>query len=154
MRLLVTTPMLVIVEVQDVQHVRAEDSTGAFGILPGHTDFLTVLSVSVVTWKDREGMEHHIAVRGGVLTVRDGDLVEIATPEAVSNDKMSELVQSVLERFSDQERAEEQSRLSSAQLNLAAIRQLQRYIVSGSKIIQRVPKLSIGSSMKMDASEK
>ncbi len=146
--------MLVIVEVQDVQHVRAEDSTGAFGILPGHTDFLTVLSVSVVTWKDREGMEHHIAVRGGVLTVRDGDLVEIATPEAVSNDKMSELVQSVLERFSDQERAEEQSRLSSAQLNLAAIRQLQRYIVSGSKIIQRVPKLSIGSSMKMDASEK
>lgn len=154
MRLLVTTPMLVIIEVQDVQHVRAEDSTGAFGILPGHTDFLTVLSVSVVTWKDREGMEHHIAVRGGVLTVRDGDLVEIATPEAVSNDKMSELVQSVLERFSDQERAEEQSRLSSAQLNLAAIRQLQRYIVSGSKIIQRVPKLSIGSSMKMDASEK
>ena len=35
-----------------MSHLRAEDDTGAFGILPGHADFLTVLAVSVVTWRD------------------------------------------------------------------------------------------------------
>ena len=52
MRLTVTTPLAIVVEADDVAHLRAEDETGAFGILPGHADFLTALAVSVVTWRD------------------------------------------------------------------------------------------------------
>ena len=48
----------------------------AFGILPGHADFLTALSISVVTWRDQAGAEHHLAVRGGMLEVRGGERVE------------------------------------------------------------------------------
>lgn len=84
MKLLVTTPMEVILDVEDVQHVRAEDETGVFGILPGHADFITVLTVSVLTWRNHSNEEHHLVVRGGVLTVRDGTLVEVATREAIS----------------------------------------------------------------------
>ena len=86
MRLLVTTPVSVVIDADDVAHVRAEDETGAFGVLPGHADFITVLAISVITWRDQAGVEHHVAVRGGVLTVRDGDLVEVATREAVGDD--------------------------------------------------------------------
>ena len=50
MRLTITTPLAIVVEADDVAHLRAEDETGAFGILPGHADFLTALAVSVASW--------------------------------------------------------------------------------------------------------
>lgn len=131
MRLLVTTPVSVVIDVEDVHHVRAEDETGAFGILPGHADFITVLTLSVVTWSGMGGDEHHIALRGGVLTVRDGNLVEIATREAVGEDTLRQLGRAVLERFREEEEAEEESRVSATRLHLAAIRQLQRYLDAG-----------------------
>lgn len=55
MRLIVTTPLAIIADASDVAHLRAEDETGAFGILPGHADFLIALSVSVATWRNRTG---------------------------------------------------------------------------------------------------
>jgi len=131
MRLLVTTPVSVVVDAGDVRHVRAEDETGAFGILPGHTDFITVLAISVITWRDAEGTEHHVAVRGGVLTVRDGALVEVATHEAVGEVTLRRLGRAVLARFRAQARTEEESRVSAARLQLAAIRQLQNYLEAG-----------------------
>ena len=78
--------MSVVVNASDVRYVRAEDETGSFGILAGHADFITVLAVSVITWRSHKDDEHYVAVRGGVLTVRDGDLVEVATREAVVED--------------------------------------------------------------------
>jgi F-type H+-transporting ATPase subunit epsilon len=131
MRLLVTTPMAVIVDQDDVRHVRAEDETGAFGILERHADFITALEVSVITWRDAAGREHHVAVRGGVLTVREGNLIEVATREAVGEDTLKELGDSVLQRFREEMDAEEESRVSATRLHLAAIRQLQRYLQSG-----------------------
>ncbi len=130
MRLLVTTPMSVVVEEEDVRHVRAEDETGAYGVLPHHADFVTVLSVSVITWRNGNGEEHHVAVRGGILTVRGGNLVEVATREAVGEDTLRQLGQAVLERFQEETKAEEQSRISAARLHIAAIRQIQRYLES------------------------
>ena len=59
MRLTVTTPLAIIIEAKDVEHLRAEDKTGAFGILPGHADFLTALAVSVATWRDEKARASH-----------------------------------------------------------------------------------------------
>ena len=67
MKLTVTTPLAIIIEADDVAHLRAEDETGAFGVLAGHSDFLTALSVSVMSWRDAREVEHHIAVREGML---------------------------------------------------------------------------------------
>jgi len=131
MRLLVTTPMSVVVDADRVSHVRAEDDTGAFGIRPGHAEFVTVLTVSVISWLDHDGNEHHIAVRGGVLTVRGGSLVEVATRSAVGEDTLRALGDAVLARFRAEARAETESRVSSARLHLAAMRQMQRYLEAG-----------------------
>ncbi len=146
MRLLVTTPMSVVVDAENVRHVRAEDETGAFGILPGHADFVSVLTVSVITWRNHENEEHNVAVRGGVLTVRDGNVVEIATREAAGEDTLHRLGRAVLERFREEAQAEEKSRLSATRLHLAAIRQIQRYLESGRQPIPQRPPPAFGAS--------
>mgnify|MGYP003701463957 FL=1 len=128
MKLVVTTPFEVIVEAHEVAHLRAEDATGAFGILPGHADFVTVLSVSVATWRDRTGTEHYVALRGGVLDVRDGQRIAIATREAVPGDDLKRLETEVLTRFRERLESEQAARTDSQRLYLAAIRQISQYL--------------------------
>ena len=99
MKLTIATPLAIIVESDGIAHLRAEDETGAFGILPGHADFLTALSVSVATWRDRDGGEHHAALRGGMLEVRDGDEIAIATREAIVSVDLHQLETEVLAAF-------------------------------------------------------
>lgn len=144
MRLLVTTPVSIVVDAGDVRHVRAEDETGAFGVLQGHSDFITVLSISVITWRDDQGKQHHVAVRGGVLTVRDGNFVEVATREAVGEETLQRLGNAVLERFREEAQTEEEWRVSAARLHLAAIRQVQRYLESGRQPVPQGMPPSLG----------
>ena len=145
MRLVVTTPTALVVDDPNVRYVRAEDETGAFGVLPGHADFLTVLAVSVITWRDADGREHHVAVRGGVLTVRDGAQVEVATREAVGEETLERLGAAVLDRFRDEAAAETESRVSTARLHLATMRQLQRFLESGRQPAARGGPPSLGT---------
>lgn len=148
MRLLITTPLSIVVDTEDVCHVRAEDETGAFGILPGHGDFVTVLAVSVITWRTLDRKERHAVVRGGVLTVRDGDLVAVATREAIDEETLLDLDEAVLERFRVESGAEEESRTSATRLHLAAIRQLQRYIQAGRQPVPRGSPQALGSALQ------
>jgi F-type H+-transporting ATPase subunit epsilon len=127
-RLTVTTPLAIVVEADDVAHLRAEDETGAFGILPGHADFLTALAVSVASWRDDRGVEHHVAVRGGMLEVRGGSAIAIASPEAVSGDDLHQLETEVLARFRLQLAEEQAARADAQRLYLAAIRQIARFL--------------------------
>ena len=130
MRLAVATPLAIITEVHDVAHLRAEDETGAFGILPGHADFLTALSVAVVSWRDQAGAEHHLAVRGGMLEVRGGEVITIATREAVASDDLRHLETEVLAAFRRGIEEERAARTDAQRLYLAAIRQICRFLKS------------------------
>jgi F-type H+-transporting ATPase subunit epsilon len=49
-RLTIATPAAVLVDVDGVRSLRAEDQSGAFGVLPGHADLVTVLPPSVLRW--------------------------------------------------------------------------------------------------------
>jgi F-type H+-transporting ATPase subunit epsilon len=124
MRLTVSTPLAVVVDTRDVAHLRAEDATGAFGVLPRHDNFLTVLTVSVITWRDGKGVEHHVAVRGGMLEVRDGTTIAVATREAVPGDDLRRLESEVLTRFRQQENEERAAHTDAERLYLAALRQI------------------------------
>lgn len=128
MRLDITTPFTTVLRTDEAVHVRAEDSSGAFGILQGHADFLTVLSVSVLTWRDGRNREHYVALRGGMLSVRDGRSVTVTTPEAVTGEDLHRLESDVLTRFQrhlDEERA---AHTEAQRLHLAAIRQIMRLL--------------------------
>jgi F-type H+-transporting ATPase subunit epsilon len=127
-RLTISTPLAVITDSTAVAHVRAEDQTGAFGILPGHADFLTALSLSVVSWRDLKGSEHHVAVRSGTLEVRDGNLITLAAREAIAGDDLKWLQSEVLATFRRRTDDEKKSRTDAQRLYLAAIRQICRYL--------------------------
>jgi F-type H+-transporting ATPase subunit epsilon len=128
MRLIVTTPTAIALDESSVRHVRAEDATGGFGIEPGHADFLTTLSICVVRWRNGGGVEHYLAVRGGVLRVREGKLVEIATREAVVDDDLGHLRGEVLATMTQGIEDERSARSGVLSLEQAAIRQIYRYL--------------------------
>lgn len=131
MRLLVTTPTAVIVDAADAAYVQAEDDSGVFGILPGHADFLSVLAPSVMTWRDGAGTERYVAVRGGVLAVRGGQSVEVASREAVPGDDLHALQRMVGARLRQGAEEEAHARSRTAQLQLAAFRQIYHYLQDG-----------------------
>lgn len=128
MKLTVTTPLSIITKADNVAHLRAEDDTGAFGILRGHADFLTALAVSVVSWRDTGGAEHHIAVRGGMLEVNGGDRITIATREAVADDDLHRLESEVVANFQRRNEEELVARTDAQRLYLAAMRQIYLFL--------------------------
>jgi F-type H+-transporting ATPase subunit epsilon len=84
--------------------------------------------VSVASWRDDRGGEHHVAVRGGMLEVRGGDAIAIASTEAVSGDDLPQLESEVLVRFRRQLAEEQTARTDAQRLYLAAIRQIVRFL--------------------------
>lgn len=141
MRLSVSTPLAIVVDADDLAYLRAGDETGAFGVLPGHADFLTALPVSVLTWRDRTGIEHHIAVRGGILEVRGGNTIVVATREAVCGDDLDHLEAEVLAAFRRAVEEDRVARVDAERLYLAAIRHICHFLrserASGAPVIKR-----------------
>ncbi|HTT00859.1 MAG TPA: F0F1 ATP synthase subunit epsilon [Steroidobacteraceae bacterium] len=128
MNLTVTTPLAILTRADNVVHVRAEDDTGAFGVLREHADFLTALAISVVSWRDNQGAEHYVAVRGGMLAVSGGDTITIATREAVADDNLHRLETEVLASFRRRSEEETTARTDAQRLYLAAIRQIYQFL--------------------------
>ena len=136
--MLVTTPTSVVVDASDVLYIRAEDETGSFGILTGHADFLTVLAVSVLSWRNTQGDERHVAVRGGVLVVETGSAVRVATREAVAHHDLAALEHSVLADFRAGVRQQATERKHHERLRLSALQQICRYL-SAERDVRRRP---------------
>jgi F-type H+-transporting ATPase subunit epsilon len=128
MRLLITTPTAIVVDEPEVFAVRAEDESGSFGILAGHADFLTALTVSVVSWQVSDRRQRFCAVRRGVFSVTDGNQVAIATREAIPGDDLDRLEQVVLTQFRNALETERIARVESLELQMKAIRQILRYL--------------------------
>ena len=124
MRLLITDPTTVVVDHRDVVAVRAEDASGSFGILDHHADLLTALAISVVQWRHADGRVGYCAVRRGVLSVRAGHDVSIATRQAQLGDDLDQLEHTVLSRFRAELDTERTERVAATQLHMAAIRQI------------------------------
>jgi F-type H+-transporting ATPase subunit epsilon len=131
MRLVVSTPTAIVADVDHVRSIRAEDETGAFGIMEGHADFLTVLPISVVTWDRGDEAEGFVLVRGGVLTVHDGALVEIAARGAFSRDDLASLGRDAIRDLERADEMEDTSRTSETRLHLATMRQIERVLEAG-----------------------
>ncbi|AYG63561.1 F0F1 ATP synthase subunit epsilon [Rhizobium jaguaris] len=131
LHLTITTPSAVLADVDAVQSVRAEDEGGSFGILPGHTDFLTVLRASVVRWRDDNGTAHYCALGGGVLTLVDGRRVNIACRQAIIGDDLMVLDADVREMRAALADADRVARVEQTRLHANAVRQLMRYLRPG-----------------------
>lgn len=125
MRLIITTPLEVIIDHQNVTYVRAEDDSGSFGIMKGHADFLTALKPTVITWRrGTNAINHYAALRGGMLNVEHGYLIQIASREAVASDNLNDLEHHALAKYQEEEHIEEISRSEARRMHMNVIRQI------------------------------
>ena len=60
----VVTPEKIVVS-EEAQIVASPGSLGEFGVLNGHTPFLTTLKTGMIRYTDVNGKEHYIFVNGG-----------------------------------------------------------------------------------------
>lgn len=64
----VVTPQMAIVS-EEVEIVVAPGSEGEFGVLKGHTTFLTSLKIGTLRYKDSAGKERYLFVNGGFAEI-------------------------------------------------------------------------------------
>ena len=64
----VVTPQKLVVS-EEVESVVAPGSDGEFGVLKGHTTFLTSLKIGTLRYKDTSGKERYLFINGGFAEV-------------------------------------------------------------------------------------
>jgi F-type H+-transporting ATPase subunit epsilon len=131
LHLTIATPASVLFDSKQVVALRAEDESGSFGILPGHTDFLTVLVPSVLRWHGADGLRHFCAVEEGVLRVFGGRSVSIACRDGVLGDSLEILEVQIQAARTKHIDAARRARVEQTRLHAQAVRQLLRYLRPG-----------------------
>ena len=127
-RLTIATPSTLLVDVDDVRSLRAEDASGAFGVLPGHADLLTVLPPSVLRWTRGDGPPRYCALNGGVLTITGGDRVAVACRRGALGDDLEKLQAEVAAQRAAELDADRRAKVEQTRLHAQALRQLMRYL--------------------------
>ncbi len=103
-RLEVVTPRRAVVS-EDVRMVVAPGTEGEFGVLVGHTPFLTTLKVGTVRYTDSRGTDQQIFVSGGFAEVLPDKVTILAESAEKRADIDIERAKSALKRA--QQRMEE-----------------------------------------------
>lgn len=83
---------------REVQYIRLMDDSGYFGLMKGHTGMLTTLVPSLVYYIDRDGGEVFMALNGGVLSIKEGEVTLTAREvyEGREAEKLSDTITGTL----------------------------------------------------------
>lgn len=96
-RLEVVTPDKSVVS-EDVQIVVAPGTLGEFGVLIGHTPFLTTLKMGAIRYKDEKGTERAVFVSGGFAEALPDKVTVLAESAERRKDIDAERARTALER--------------------------------------------------------
>ena len=81
----VVTPEKIVVS-EEAQIVASPGSEGEFGVLSGHTPFLTSLKTGIIRYTDASGKEHFVFVSGGFAEALPDKVTVLAESAEVSTD--------------------------------------------------------------------
>ncbi len=81
----VVTPEKIVVS-EEAQIVASPGSMGEFGVLSGHTPFLTTLKTGMIRYTDASGKENYVFVSGGFAEALPGKVTVLAESAEKSND--------------------------------------------------------------------
>lgn len=109
----------------EAQMVVAPGEYGEFGVLPGHTTFLTTLQVGMIRYKDQGGNERIVFVNGGFAEVMLNTVTVLAESAERRRDIDVERARAALKRA--EERLAEASRKEDIDFRRAQVA-LQRAI--------------------------
>ena len=96
-RLEVVTPEREVVN-EEVQIVMAPGSEGEFGVLIGHTPFMTSLKTGTLRYRDSSGTERYIFVSGGFAEALPSKVTVLAESAERRRDIDAERARGALER--------------------------------------------------------
>jgi len=96
-KLEIVTPDNMVVD-EDAQIVMAPGTDGEFGILKGHTPFLTSLKVGTVKYKDTSGKERLVFVSGGFAEALPDKVTILAESAERRRDIDQERAKNAMER--------------------------------------------------------
>jgi F-type H+-transporting ATPase subunit epsilon len=121
MRLRIIAPTRVEVD-EEVDSVSVHAEDGAFGLLPHHVDFVSVLVPGLLGYGQGE-RERFVAVDGGLL-VKRGSEVHVATPRATHGAELGDLRRLVRELISVRSEQEERARRALGKLEADVVRRI------------------------------
>jgi len=127
LRLQISTPQQLLLELDDVVSFRGEDASGCFGLLAGHEDFLTVLQPTVLRWRRASGEQGFCAVQGGVLSL-SRQVLRVACRDGIVDTRLEKLEAGVYRAQQTQVESGRQARVEHVRLHTQAVRQLVRYL--------------------------
>ena len=104
----VVTPEKIVVS-EEAQIVASPGSLGEFGVLSGHTPFLTTLKTGMIRYTDASGKEHHVFVSSGFAEALPDRLTVLAESAEISSDIDVNRAKEALAR-AEKRRAEERTR--------------------------------------------
>ena len=96
-RLEVVTPENVVVS-EEAQMVISPGSLGEFGVLVGHTPFMTTLKTGVIRYTDANGAEQYVFVSGGFAEALPDKVTILAESAEKRNDIDVERAKAAMER--------------------------------------------------------
>lgn len=100
----------------------AKADSGAFGILPKHTDFVSTLVPSVLIISEPGGEELFFGIDQGIL-VKHGAQVEVIVRRAIQGDNLLHLAEQVQQAFIVADEEEREARSAFAKLELGMVKQ-------------------------------
>ncbi len=113
----VVTPEKTVVH-EDVEMVVAPGSEGEFGVLKGHTTFLTSLNMGALRYKDSGGDERYLFVNGGFAEVLPKKVTILAESaerrKNIDLDRAEEAKQRAERRLSDRSETVDVARAEAA----------------------------------------
>lgn len=113
----VVTPEKTVVH-EDVEMVVAPGSEGEFGVLKGHTTFLTSLNMGALRYKDSGGDERYLFVNGGFAEVLPNKVTILAESaerrKNIDLDRAEEAKQRAEKRLSDRSETVDVARAEAA----------------------------------------
>lgn len=132
-RLEIVTPRRAVVS-EDVRMVVAPGTLGEFGVLAGHTPFLTTLKVGTVRYTDSSGAEQQVFVSGGFAEALPDKVTILAESAEKRADIDIERAKSALKRAQQRmEEARQKENIDYTRARAALERALHRIRVLDSK---------------------
>jgi F-type H+-transporting ATPase subunit epsilon len=104
----VVTPEKIVVS-EEAQIVASPGSEGEFGVLSGHTPFLTSLKTGIIRYTDASGKEHYVFVSGGFAEALPDKVTILAESAEINTDIDVNRAKEALAR-AEKRLAEERSR--------------------------------------------
>ncbi|CAD7847558.1 MAG: ATP synthase epsilon chain (EC 3.6.3.14) [Olavius algarvensis Delta 4 endosymbiont] len=130
-RLEIVTPSTDVVN-EDAQIVMAPGSMGEFGVLTGHTPFMTSLKVGDIRYVDSNGTERHVFVSGGFAEALPEKVTVLAESAERRSDIDAERAQSALTR-AEKRLAESSNTLDVIRAKAALARAIMRVQMASKK---------------------